>query len=81
MLKLELYVYFSQKMSAYSRDFDETKYMSFLTKDDELSEKFNGIWEKSARASKKNLIVNLCTIKNIKKLNLNLKGKNQHKFS
>ena len=41
MLKLELYVYFSQKMSAYSRDFDETKYMSFLIKDDELLEKYN----------------------------------------
>ena len=44
--------------------------MSFLTKDDELSEKFNGIWEKSARASKKNLIVNLCTIKKYQKTKL-----------
>ena len=34
------------KMSAYRRDFDETKYMSFLTKDDELFEKCNEIWEK-----------------------------------
>ena len=25
---------------------DETKYMSFLIKDDELLEKYNGIWEK-----------------------------------
>ena len=25
----DLYVYFSQKMSAYKRDFDETKYISF----------------------------------------------------
>ena len=53
MLKLELYVYFSQKMSAYSRDFDETKYMSFLIKDDELSEKYNGIWEKVSKSIKK----------------------------
>ena len=28
-------------MSAYRRDFDETEYISFLTKDDELLEKYN----------------------------------------
>ena len=33
-------------MSAYRRDFDETKYMYFLIKDDELLEKYNEIWEK-----------------------------------
>ena len=33
-------------MSAYRRDFNETKYMSFLTKDDELCEKYNEILEK-----------------------------------
>ena len=33
-------------MSAYRKDFDETKYMSFLIKDDELLEKYNEIWEK-----------------------------------
>ena len=33
-------------MSAYRRDFDKTKYMSFLVKDDELLEKYNKIWEK-----------------------------------
>ena len=38
---------FLPKMSAYRRDFDETKYMSFLIKDDELLEKYNEIWEKS----------------------------------
>ena len=37
---------FLPKMCAYRKDFDETKYMSFLTKDDELLEKYNGIWEK-----------------------------------
>ena len=29
------------KMSAYRKDFDETKYMSFLIKGDELLEKYN----------------------------------------
>ena len=33
-------------MSAYRRDFNETKYMTFLMKDDELLEKYNEIWEK-----------------------------------
>ena len=33
-------------MSACRRDFDETKYMSFLIKNDELLEKYNEIWEK-----------------------------------
>ena len=34
------------KVSACIIDFDETKYMSFLLKDDELSEKHNEIWGK-----------------------------------
>ena len=34
-----------RKMSAYRKDFDETKCMSFLIKDDELLEKYNEIWE------------------------------------
>ena len=33
-------------MSAYRKDFDETKYISFLIKDDEFLEKYNKIWEK-----------------------------------
>ena len=33
-------------MSAYRKDFDETKSMSFWIKDDELLEKYNEIWEK-----------------------------------
>ena len=33
-------------MSAYRRDFDETKYMSFLIEDDELLKKYNEIWKK-----------------------------------
>ena len=32
-------------MSAYRKDFDETKYMSFLIKD-ELLKKYNKIWKK-----------------------------------
>ena len=40
-------------MSAYSKDFDETKYMSFLIKDDELLEKYNEIWEKVKNIIKK----------------------------
>ena len=32
-------------MSAYRKDFDETKCMSFLIKDDELLKKYNEIWE------------------------------------
>ena len=40
-------------MSAYWRDFDETKYISFLIKVDELLEKYNEIWEKVNNNSKK----------------------------
>ena len=40
-------------MSAYTRDFDETKYMSFSIKYDELSEKNNEIWEKHRNSIKK----------------------------
>ena len=40
-------------MSAYRRDFDETKYMSFLIKNDELLEKYNEIWEKVKNSIKK----------------------------
>ena len=33
-------------MSAYRKDFDETKYISSLIQDDELLKKCNKIWEK-----------------------------------
>ena len=33
-------------ISLFRKDFDETKYMSFLIKDDELLDKYNEIWEK-----------------------------------
>ena len=37
---------FLPKMSAYRKNFNETKYMSFSIKDDKLLEKYNEIWEK-----------------------------------
>ena len=40
-------------MSAYRTNFDETKYMSFLIKDDELLETYNEIWEKDQNSIKK----------------------------
>ena len=40
-------------MNAYRRDFDETKYISFLIKDDELLEKQNEIQEKVKNSIKK----------------------------
>ena len=33
-------------MTTYRKDFDETKFKSFLMKDDELLEKYNEIYEK-----------------------------------
>ena len=41
------------KMSAYRRNFDGTKYMSFFIKDDELLEKHNRIWNKLSNSVKK----------------------------
>ena len=40
-------------MSRYSRDFDETEYLSFLLKDDKLFEKYKEIWEKVKNNIKK----------------------------
>ena len=39
-------------MSAYRRDFDETKYMSLLIKHDELLKHFKEIWEKTENSIK-----------------------------
>ena len=39
-------MHISTKMTVYRKDFDETKFTSFLMKDDELLEKYNEIWEK-----------------------------------
>ena len=49
----KLYRYAFPKMSAYSGDFDETKYASFLIKNDELLEKHNEIWDKVSNTIKK----------------------------
>ena len=43
-------------MSAYRRDFEETKYMSFLIKNDDLLEKYYEIWGKVRKVLKRNLI-------------------------
>ena len=40
-----LYIFFP-KMRASRRDFDKTKYLSFLIKDDELLEKYNEVWKR-----------------------------------
>ena len=45
MLKNWTLCVFLSKMSAYRRDFNETKYISFLMKTDELLETYNGILE------------------------------------
>ena len=44
---------FLLKMSACRKDFDETKYISFFKRDDELLEKCNEIWEKVKNTLKK----------------------------
>ena len=44
--KIRPFYMFLPKMSAYRRVFDETKYVSFLIKDDELLKKYNEIWGK-----------------------------------
>ena len=44
--KLSLYVHFYQKITAYRKDFDETKYVSFFIKDGKGLEKYNEIWDK-----------------------------------
>ena len=46
-------------MSAYRKDFDKTKCMSFLIRDEKLLEKHNESWKKSLQHQKKYLTVNL----------------------
>ena len=41
------------KISGYTKSFSETKYMSFLIKDDELLKKQNKIWDKISNSIKK----------------------------
>ena len=53
MLKNEAFCIFLPKMTVYRKDFDGTKYISLLIKDDELLEKYNEIWEKVKNSLKK----------------------------
>ena len=46
---------FLPKKRSYRTDPDETKYISFLIKDDKLLKKYNEIWEKVKNSIKKNL--------------------------
>ena len=46
---------FLPKMSAYRRDFDETKSMSFLIKGEKLLQKYNEIWKKVSKIIKKRI--------------------------
>ena len=55
--KIKLLCIFLPKMTVYRKDFDETKYISFLVKDNELLEKYNEIWKNLVMLSKKNLKV------------------------
>ena len=59
-------------MSSYRREFDRTKCISFLIKDEKLLENIIRLGKKSATLSKKNLTVNLYTMKNIQKLKQNI---------
>ena len=43
----------ASKMSSYRRDFDKTKYISFLTNYDELLKQYNEIWDKVNNVVKK----------------------------
>ena len=54
-------------MSAHRTDFEETKYMSFLIKDNTSLEKYNETWEKNQGSLKKDLIVSLYIMKKIHK--------------
>ena len=56
---------FHPKMSRYRRDFDKTKCMSFLIKDENCQKNIIKFGKNSATLSKENLTVNLYTMKNI----------------
>ena len=50
-------------MTAYRKDFDETKYISFLIKDNELLQKYNETWKKVSNPIKKEFYSNTVYIK------------------
>ena len=56
-------MYISPKITAYRKDFDETKYIFFLIKDNELLKKYNEIWKKVSNAIKKEFDSNPVYIK------------------
>ena len=62
-------------MSTYRKDFDETRYMSFLIKDDELLQKFNEIREKVRDNLKKDSDIE--PVYNGKYLKANIKSYNE----
>ena len=53
MLKSWTFIHILSKISAYRRDFDKTKCISFLIKDEKLLEKYNEIWKNISNISKK----------------------------
>ena len=59
-------------MRACRRDFDETKYISFLIKDNELLGKYNEIWKKVSKSIKTELVSE--PIYNEKYLKANIKS-------
>ena len=63
--KIRPWCIFHPKVSAYRIDFGETKYISFLIKDNELSEKKKNFGKRLKIVCKTNLIVNLYTTKNL----------------
>ena len=46
-------MYYASKLSAYLKDFDETKYISFLIKDNKLLEEYHEIWNKVSKVIEK----------------------------
>ena len=64
--KVWLSCIFLQKMSAYKKGFDDTKYISFLIKDDELFKKFN-VWKNANNTIDKEFDIDLaCNWKYLK---------------
>ena len=55
-------------MSLHTRGFHETKWMSFLIEDNELSEKDDNIWNKISNSIANNLIANLWIMKDFSKV-------------
>lgn len=51
------------KIREKTKSFDETKYISFFIKDDELLQKYNKTWDTLSNIIKKDLIVNQYAIK------------------